>query len=181
MVAETPPPAAAGAIVAVGEAKTAGGATLPAADLEGLKQLVTQTRAIGVILPPPDIRAIVDKTAQFVARNGALCGVCACRERRISCCQPDPERFFPLSPPLGIEFEKRILANEAQNVKFNFLNPADPYHAFYRMRVSRRVFFSCARARRRRQQRAAAFASRACVSPRLNHNTHTLTHAPPPP
>lgn len=30
-----------------------------------------QTKAIGVILPPPDIRAIVDKTAQFVAKNGA--------------------------------------------------------------------------------------------------------------
>ena len=40
-----------GAIVPVGVAKTA----LPEA-------LVTQTRAIGVILPPPDIRAIVDKT-----------------------------------------------------------------------------------------------------------------------
>ncbi len=40
-----------GAIVPVGVAKTA----LPEA-------LVTQTKAIGVILPPPDIRAIVDKT-----------------------------------------------------------------------------------------------------------------------
>ena len=30
----------------------------------------SHTRALGVIQPPPDIRAIVDKTAQFVARNG---------------------------------------------------------------------------------------------------------------
>lgn len=30
----------------------------------------TQGRVTGVIVPPPDIRAVVDKTAQFVARNG---------------------------------------------------------------------------------------------------------------
>ena len=33
-------------------------------------RLETQTHAVGIIQPPPDIRAIVDKTAQFVARNG---------------------------------------------------------------------------------------------------------------
>jgi splicing factor 3A subunit 1 len=27
------------------------------------------------------------------------------------------------------------LANEANNVKFGFLNPTDPYHAYYRLRV----------------------------------------------
>lgn len=31
---------------------------------------LTQTAAVGVIVPPPDIRSVVDKTAQFVARNG---------------------------------------------------------------------------------------------------------------
>lgn len=35
----------------------------------------------------------------------------------------------------GVEFEKRILANEQNNAKFNFLNPTDPYHAYYRLRV----------------------------------------------
>ena len=30
----------------------------------------SHTAALGVIQPPPDVRAIVDKTAQFVARNG---------------------------------------------------------------------------------------------------------------
>lgn len=76
MVAETPQQAAvpAGAIVAVGQARSATG--LPsAADLEGLKQVITQTRAIGIILPPPDIRAIIDKTAQFVAKNGEACSL----------------------------------------------------------------------------------------------------------
>ncbi len=37
--------------------------------------------------------------------------------------------------PTGAEFEKRILVNEKNNVKFNFLVPSDPYHAYYRMRV----------------------------------------------
>lgn len=58
-----------GPVVAVGEART----PLPTPDLDdpGLKP-ATQTKAIGIIYPPPDIRAIVDKTAQFVARNGTF-------------------------------------------------------------------------------------------------------------
>jgi hypothetical protein len=55
------------AIVAVGELKT----HLPGAEeLLAIKKLATQTKAIGIILPPPDIRAIIDKTAQFVAKHG---------------------------------------------------------------------------------------------------------------
>ncbi len=74
----------AGAIVAVGEARTVEPGTAIVAsgavgsstatyipDLEGLKKVITHTKAVGVILPPPDIRAIIDKTAQFVAKNGA--------------------------------------------------------------------------------------------------------------
>ena len=48
---------------------------------------------------------IVDKTANFVARNGP-------------------------------EFEARIRQNEQNNAKFNFLNPGDPYHAYYQHRVN---------------------------------------------
>lgn len=36
-----------------------------------------------------------------------------------------------------MEFEKRILASEKNNVKFNFLLATDPYHGYYKMRVSR--------------------------------------------
>ncbi|KAK9102406.1 hypothetical protein Sjap_019660 [Stephania japonica] len=67
--------------------------------------VATHTRTIGIIHPPPDIRTIVDKTAQFVAKNGP-------------------------------EFEKRIIANNAGNAKFNFLNGSDPYHAYYQHRLS---------------------------------------------
>ncbi|VDN97491.1 unnamed protein product [Rodentolepis nana] len=59
---------------------------------------------IGIIYPPPEVRNIVDKTANFVARNG-----------------PD--------------FESRIRQNEINNPKFNFLNPSDPYHAYYQQKV----------------------------------------------
>ena len=55
-------------IVAVGEART----VLPSPNLSQVKSVDTQTRAIGLIQPPPDIRAIVDKTADFVGRNGAF-------------------------------------------------------------------------------------------------------------
>lgn len=67
--------------------------------------VATHTRTIGIIHPPPDIRTIVDKTSQFVAKNGP-------------------------------EFEKRIVLNNAGNVKFNFLNASDPYHAYYQHRLS---------------------------------------------
>ncbi|CAO2824757.1 unnamed protein product [Amaranthus hypochondriacus] len=67
--------------------------------------VATHTRTIGMIHPPPDIRNIVDKTAQFVAKNGP-------------------------------EFEKRIIANNAGNAKFNFLTASDPYNAYYQHRLS---------------------------------------------
>ena len=54
-----------GAIVPAGPVKS----SLPSPNLTQVK-VDTQTRAIGLIQPPPDIRAIVDKTAQFVAKNG---------------------------------------------------------------------------------------------------------------
>mmetsp|Transcript_45379 Transcript_45379/g.117580 ORF Transcript_45379/g.117580 Transcript_45379/m.117580 type:complete len:714 (-) Transcript_45379:156-2297(-) len=55
-----------GAIIATGEVRDA----LPAPDLVELRTPATHTKVVGVIYPPPDIRAIVDKTAGFVARNG---------------------------------------------------------------------------------------------------------------
>ncbi|CAM8892247.1 unnamed protein product [Rhodiola kirilowii] len=67
--------------------------------------VATHTRTIGIIHPPPDIRSIVDKTSQFVAKNGP-------------------------------EFEKRIIASNAGNAKFNFLNSSDPYHAYYQHRLA---------------------------------------------
>ena len=56
------------AMVAVGEARAH---LPPAEELLAIKKLATQTKAIGIILPPPDIRAIIDKTSQFVAKHGA--------------------------------------------------------------------------------------------------------------
>ena len=35
----------------------------------------------------------------------------------------------------GPEFEEKIRNNEISNTKFNFLNPNDPYHAYYRHKV----------------------------------------------
>lgn len=55
------------ALVVAGELKSS---VLTAQQLADLRKVVTHTKAVGVILPPPDIRAIVDKTAQFVAKNG---------------------------------------------------------------------------------------------------------------
>ncbi|KAI9156513.1 hypothetical protein LWI28_007872 [Acer negundo] len=59
----------------------------------------------GDLGPLPPSKNIVDKTSQFVAKNGP-------------------------------EFEKRIIANNANNAKFNFLSSSDPYHAYYQHRLS---------------------------------------------
>ena len=59
----------------------------------------------GLIRPPPDIRAIVDKTAAFIGK-------------------------------MGDEFEARIQSQSGGDVsKFRFLNPSDPYHAYYKHKV----------------------------------------------
>ncbi|KAJ3476340.1 hypothetical protein NLI96_g11220 [Meripilus lineatus] len=64
--------------------------------------------ASGLILPPPEIKSVIDRTAQFVARSA--------------------------NPP---QFEDKIRENQRQDPKFSFLNPADPYHAYYRHRMDK--------------------------------------------
>lgn len=56
-----------GAMVAVGKVKNV---NLPAPDLSQVKSVDTHTKALGIISPPPDLRAIIDKSAAFVAKNG---------------------------------------------------------------------------------------------------------------
>lgn len=67
---------------------------------------VKQGKVTGIIIPPPDIRAVVDKTAQFVARNGKSF------EARIS------------------------NSAEGKTAKFNFMKPFDPYHAYYESKIN---------------------------------------------
>lgn len=62
-------PSGGGAIVPAGEVRSA---QYSAAEGGGGEAFKTHTHEIGVIVPPPDIKAIADKTAQFVARNGEL-------------------------------------------------------------------------------------------------------------
>ncbi|KZT65441.1 hypothetical protein DAEQUDRAFT_676757 [Daedalea quercina L-15889] len=64
--------------------------------------------ASGLILPPPEIKSVIDRTAAFVARSA--------------------------NPP---QFEDKIRENQRQDPKFSFLNPADPYHAYYRHRMDK--------------------------------------------
>ncbi|KZV70464.1 hypothetical protein PENSPDRAFT_752522 [Peniophora sp. CONT] len=64
--------------------------------------------ASGLILPPPEVKSIIDRTATFVARSA--------------------------NPP---QFEDKIRENQRSDPKFSFLNPADPYHAYYRHRMDK--------------------------------------------
>uniref|UniRef100_A0A183BQL0 SURP motif domain-containing protein n=1 Tax=Globodera pallida TaxID=36090 RepID=A0A183BQL0_GLOPA len=74
-------------------------------DAQNTEPSMSGKQIVGLIIPPPDIRTIVDKTALFVARN-------------------------------GLEFELKIKEREASNMRFNFLNPTDPYFAYYRNKVN---------------------------------------------
>lgn len=54
------------------------------------------------------LTAVIDRTAKVVARSA--------------------------NPP---QFEDKIRENQRQDPKFSFLNPADPYHAYYRHRMEK--------------------------------------------
>jgi splicing factor 3A subunit 1 len=73
------------------------------------KNLVSALRfSTGLILPPPEIKSVIDRTALFVARSA--------------------------NPP---QFEDKIREGQRSDPKFSFLNPVDPYHAYYRHRLER--------------------------------------------
>ncbi|KAI9064210.1 hypothetical protein FKP32DRAFT_1591634 [Trametes sanguinea] len=83
----------------------------PGADgANGVQQQPQPKFASGLILPPPEIKSVIDRTAQFVARSA--------------------------NPP---QFEDKIRENQRGDPKFAFLNPADPYHAYYRHRMEKVV------------------------------------------
>ncbi|KAG8831478.1 SF3a splicing factor complex subunit [Serendipita sp. 399] len=66
--------------------------------------------ASDIILPPPDLKTIIEKTAAHVARSTT-------RE----------------------QFEDRLRESRREDPKFSFLIPSDPYHAYYRLRIDKIV------------------------------------------
>lgn len=74
-------------------------------DIDRQLELSQQGKVVGVIIPPPDIRAIVDKTALFVGKNG---------------------KSFE---------QKILNSNEGKTAKFNFMRDFDPYHAYYEFKI----------------------------------------------
>ena len=78
---------------------------MPLENEEGNMASAQQGRVQGVIIPPPEIRAVADKTAQFVARNG---------------------KSFE---------QKILASEEGKTAKFNFMKPYDPYHAYYEFKI----------------------------------------------
>jgi splicing factor 3A subunit 1 len=64
-----------------------------------------QGKVTGVIIPPPEIRAIIDKTAIYVAKGG---------------------KSFE---------QKILDSKEGKTAKFNFLKDFDPYHAYYELKI----------------------------------------------
>jgi splicing factor 3A subunit 1 len=65
----------------------------------------TQGKVVGVIIPPPEIRAIIDKTSIYVAKGG---------------------RTFE---------QRVLESKEGKTAKFNFMREGDPYRAYYEMKI----------------------------------------------
>lgn len=74
-------------------------------DIEREAEKACQGKVSGVIIPPPEIRAVVDKTAQFVGKNGKSF------EQRI------------------------LASADGKSSKFNFMRDFDPYHAYYELKI----------------------------------------------
>ncbi|KAJ8517550.1 hypothetical protein ONZ45_g5272 [Pleurotus djamor] len=87
---------------------SAANGTVNGTDANGKDSVNALRFASGLILPPPEIKSVVDRTAQFVARSA--------------------------NPP---QFEDKIREGQRSDPKFSFLNPADPYHAYYRHRIEK--------------------------------------------
>lgn len=84
-------------------ADAAAAAAPPATDASGTP---TVTAGVGIIYPPPELRNIVDKTAQFVAK-----------------------------PENGWDFVERIREEKKGEAKFNFLKANNPYHGYFLHRI----------------------------------------------
>lgn len=63
-----------------------------------------------IIFPPSFIRSVIDKTAEFVAKNG--------------------EQFVS---KLRLDQSNSSLND---NIKFNFLEPGNAYHLYYKLKLS---------------------------------------------
>ncbi|KAH7877687.1 Pre-mRNA splicing factor PRP21 like protein-domain-containing protein [Lentinula edodes] len=74
----------------------------------GIPEQAKERFTSGLILPPPEIKSVIDKTASYVAQSA--------------------------NPPL---FEDKVREGQRSDPKFSFLNPADPYHAYYRHKMDK--------------------------------------------
>ncbi|KAK9926796.1 hypothetical protein M0R45_024007 [Rubus argutus] len=77
-------------------------------ELNKAKSVSTHTRTIGIIHPPLALKAIIDKTAQYVAKNG---------------------------PQFEKQVVAKNLDIPNPNLKYSFLVSSNPYHAYYQHRV----------------------------------------------
>ena len=83
---------------------------------------------VGVIYPPPDIRGIIDKTAQFVAKNGPEF------EQKVGGGPVLPRGSLLSLPRLTVLCVSGQVLTSGQ--KFAFLLPSNPYRAYYDMKVN---------------------------------------------
>lgn len=93
-------------------------------------------------LPPSQVPSDDKQTGTDAQAVAVALTPVATHTRTIGIIHPPPdirmiiEKTATFVAKNGPEFERRILANNTGNAKFNFLIPSDPYHAYYQHRVS---------------------------------------------
>lgn len=81
---------------------------------------MSSRNVVGLIIPPPEIRSLF--FLKFLKFGPFLLDVV--------------DKIAEFVARHGIEFENRIKERETNNPRFTFLVPTDPYHAFYRSKVT---------------------------------------------
>ena len=80
---------------------------------------------IGIIYPPPEVRSMSNEKSDIGYTRLSL-----------SICRLDiVDKTASFVARNGPSFESKVKDAEANNSKFNFLNPHDPYHAYYLHKV----------------------------------------------
>lgn len=74
---------------------------------------------LGIVQPPPELKIVIDKTADWVARNG----------------EGMFKQLIHNLPDTLSAFENKILFEQKDNAQFGFLRVGNPYFAYYQYRV----------------------------------------------
>lgn len=104
----------------------------PVQENEGVKD---DTASVGIIYPPPYIRGGHHRSTLDLATSKALNIILTIVSLPPLIEIADKTAAYVSGSDSGAQLEERLRQSEKNNAKFCFLNPTDPYHAYYAFKV----------------------------------------------